>query len=168
MNMLFREAKSADILQIQVVRNAVIENNLSDPALVSDNDVHEFITNRGKGWVCEINENIVGFAIADLKDNNIWALFVHPDHEKKSIGKTLHDIMMNWYFEAQRSQRRRRVYARRPFEQSRLEATFPFPLVAAPARLHQVPPGRPSCFGRELSPIEVAAWRQKAERSRLR
>jgi GNAT superfamily N-acetyltransferase len=98
MNMLFREAKSADILQIQVVRNAVNENKLSDPALVSDNDVHEFITNRGKGWVCEINENIVGFAIADLKDNNIWALFVHPDHEKKSIGKTLHDKMMNWYF----------------------------------------------------------------------
>ncbi len=41
---------------------------------------------------------IVGFAIADLQDNNIWALFVDPDHAKKGIGKQLHDLMLQWYF----------------------------------------------------------------------
>ena len=97
--MVFREAKTIDISQIQFVRNSVKENILSDPALVSDKDVEDFITNRGKGWVCEINEIIVGFAIADLQDNNIWALFVHPAYEGKAIGKKLHDIMMDWYFD---------------------------------------------------------------------
>lgn len=96
--MIFREAKLSDIPQIQIVRNAVKENTLSDPALVSDEDVEEFITNRGKGWVCSKKEIILGFAIADLKDNNIWALFVHPDYEGKAIGKKLHDMMMDWYF----------------------------------------------------------------------
>jgi GNAT superfamily N-acetyltransferase len=96
--MIFREAKAADIPQIQVVRHSVKENVLSDPALVTDADCDEYITNRGKGWVCEIEHNIVGFAIADLKENNIWALFVDPRYEGKGIGRTLHATMLNWYF----------------------------------------------------------------------
>lgn len=96
--MLFREAVIKDISQIQVVRNSVKENRLSDPALVPDHDVEGFITRRGKGWVCEIDNTIVGFAIADLQDNNVWALFLHPDHEGKGIGRQLHDHMLNWYF----------------------------------------------------------------------
>lgn len=96
--MIFRVAEIKDIPQIQVVRNLVKENRLSDPALVPDSDVHDYITRRGRGWVCEINEQIVGFAIADLVDNNIWALFIHPGFEKLGIGKKLHDEMMSWYF----------------------------------------------------------------------
>ena len=96
--MIFREAQINDIKQIQVVRSSVKENMLSDPALVPDKDVEEYMTNRGKGWVCEIEGTIVGFAIADLIDNNIWALFIHPDFENMGIGKKLHQIMMDWYF----------------------------------------------------------------------
>ena len=96
--MNIRVAEIKDISQIQVVRNLVKENRLSDPILVPDNDVEDYITRRGRGWVCEINGQIVGFAIADLVDNNIWALFIHPGFEKLGIGKKLHDKMMNWYF----------------------------------------------------------------------
>ena len=96
--MIYREATTDDILQIQRVRNSVKENMLSNPALVSDEDCEEFLTVRGKGWVCEIENQIVGFAIADLKENNIWALFLHPEFEKMGIGSNLHKIMLNWYF----------------------------------------------------------------------
>ena len=96
--MNIRIAEIKDIPQIQVVRNLVKENRLSDPALVPVSDVEDYIVRRGRGWVCEINEQIVGFAIADLVDNNIWALFVAPDFEKLGIGKKLHDEMINWYF----------------------------------------------------------------------
>ena len=96
--MIFREALTTDIKQIQIVRNAVKENTLSHPSLVTDNDCVEFITIRGKGWVCQINNNIVGFAIADLEDNNIWALFIDPNFEGKGIGRKLHNLMLNWYF----------------------------------------------------------------------
>jgi len=96
--MIIREATVKDIPQIQMVRHSVKENILSDPALVTDKDCEEFIMKRGKGWVCEIDGSITGFSIVDLKEKNIWALFVHPDHEGKGIGKMLHDVMMNWYF----------------------------------------------------------------------
>ncbi|MES2651800.1 MAG: GNAT family N-acetyltransferase [Bacteroidota bacterium] len=96
--MIFREATIQDIPQIQVVRNSVKENILSDPSVVTNSDCIDFLTKRGKGWVCEIDKKIVGFAIADLQDNNIWALFLHPDFEKQGIGQKLHNQMLNWYF----------------------------------------------------------------------
>jgi GNAT superfamily N-acetyltransferase len=96
--MLFREAGIKDIYQIQIVRNSVKENMLTNPALVTDKDAEDYITRRGKGWVCEMDNRIVGFAIAGLQDNNIWALFIYPDYEGRGIGKRLHDDMLNWYF----------------------------------------------------------------------
>lgn len=96
--MLFREAEIGDIPQIQVVRNSVKENQLSDPALVTDADCEEFITRRGKGWVCEIEGCVIGFAIADLKEDNIWALFVDPAFEGRGVAKELHRLMLAWYF----------------------------------------------------------------------
>jgi GNAT superfamily N-acetyltransferase len=96
--MIFRQATINDIQQIQIVRNSVKENQLSNPALVTDKDCQEYIIIRGKGWVCQIEDRIVGFSIADLKENNIWALFIHPEHEGKGIGKKLHALMLEWYF----------------------------------------------------------------------
>jgi GNAT superfamily N-acetyltransferase len=96
--MIFREATKEDIPQIQIVRNAVTENMLSDPALVPDKDVEDYMFNRGKVWVCEIDKTIVGFAIVSITDMNVWALFIRPGFDKKGIGKRLHDDMMNWYF----------------------------------------------------------------------
>jgi GNAT superfamily N-acetyltransferase len=96
--MIFREAQLSDIPQIQIIRHSVKENVLSDAALVTDKDCEEFLAIRGKGWVCEVGGNIVGFSIADLQKNNVWALFVHPDFEAKGIGKRLHNELLDWYF----------------------------------------------------------------------
>ena len=74
------------------------ENTLSNPNIVTDEDCEKFISNRGKGWVCEMSNQIVGFAIADLQDNNIWVLFLDPKFEKKGIGQLLHKTMLDWYF----------------------------------------------------------------------
>ena len=96
--MNFREAQVTDIPQMQMVRHSVKENVLSDPALVTDKDCEEYITVRGKGWVCDFGGIIVGFSIADLKEKNVWALFVNSEFEGKGIGKRLHKEMLDWYF----------------------------------------------------------------------
>lgn len=94
----FREATADDIAQIQIVRNSVKENVLSNPDLVTNEHCLEFITNRGKGWVCESDNIIVGFSIVDLKERNVWALFLNPNYERIGIGKQLQKIMLDWYF----------------------------------------------------------------------
>jgi len=96
--MVFRRAETNDIPQIQKVRHEVNENILSDSGLVTDADCAEYIEKRGRGWVCEVQNEIVGFAIADLMEHNIWALFVLPDFEHQGIGKKLHAMMLEWYF----------------------------------------------------------------------
>ncbi|MBP6431908.1 MAG: GNAT family N-acetyltransferase [Ferruginibacter sp.] len=96
--MIFIEATIKDIPQMQIVRNAVKENVLSNPDLVKDIDYIDYITTRGKGWICNVENTIVGFAICDLVEDNIWALFVHPNFDKRGIGKALHKLMMDWYF----------------------------------------------------------------------
>jgi len=97
-NIILREAQINDIPQIQKVRNAVTENTLSDPALVPDKDVEDYITRRGRGWVAEKDGRIVGFSIVSITDKNVWALFVQPGYDKLGIGRQLHDCMINWYF----------------------------------------------------------------------
>ena len=96
--MNFRQAIPEDIPQIQIVRNSVKENQLSNPNLIPDELVEEFITKRGKGFVCEIDNKIVGFSIVDFVENNVWALFLLPKFEGKRIGKKLHQLMLDEYF----------------------------------------------------------------------
>ncbi len=80
--MTIREATVADIPQIQIVLNSVHENTLSDPGLVPDADCAEYLTQRGKGWVCEIDGKIVGYSIVDVSGKNGWALFLRPEYER--------------------------------------------------------------------------------------
>ena len=96
--MNFRQAIPEDIPQIQIVRNSVKENQLSNPNLIPDDLVEEFITKRGKGFVCEIDDKIVGFSIVDFVENNVWALFLLPEFEGKGIGKKIHQLMLDEYF----------------------------------------------------------------------
>jgi GNAT superfamily N-acetyltransferase len=56
------------------------------------------ITERGRGWVAEVEGHIVGFAVGDRVHANVWALFVDHAHECRGVGKTLHDSMMSWLF----------------------------------------------------------------------
>ena len=100
--MIFRTARLADIKHIQVIRHLVKENRLSNPGLVSDKDVAFYISERGRGWVCEVDNRVVGFSIIDLTGRSVWALFVNPEFAEKGIGKTLHQLMIDWYFEQTR------------------------------------------------------------------
>jgi len=96
--MLLREAHINDIDELSTVRMSVKENVLNNPALVTREDYQNYLTSHGKGWLCETNNEIVGFAIVDTIENNIWALFVKPGFDKMGIGKALHQKMMDWYF----------------------------------------------------------------------
>ncbi|HMS66619.1 MAG TPA: GNAT family N-acetyltransferase [Saprospiraceae bacterium] len=96
--MNIRVATVADIDAYMKVRLAVKENVLNDLSLVTRDENVAYLTHHGRGWVCEIEEKIVGFAIVSVKKRNVWALFVLPEYERKGIGTQLHDVMLQWYF----------------------------------------------------------------------
>ncbi|MFD3000293.1 GNAT family N-acetyltransferase [Pontibacter toksunensis] len=96
--MIYRRATVADIEEMFRVRMAVHENRLSDPSLVTHATCSEMLLEKGAGWVCEVEGEVVGFSIVDLTRSNIWALFVDPLFEKKGIGRQLHDLMVSWSF----------------------------------------------------------------------
>ena len=92
---MLRLATARDIPDIQRIRHAVRENRLTS-TVIHDRDVRDAIENRGRGWVVDVSGEIVAFAVGDAQSGSIWALFVHPDHERKGHGRQLHDTMLNW------------------------------------------------------------------------
>ncbi len=94
-----RTASNADIDAMHAVRCAVRENRLSRPDRITSADYRAMLERDGRGWVAEVDGRIVGFAVADLCRFNVWALFVDPEHERRGVGRVLHDVMMEWFFE---------------------------------------------------------------------
>lgn len=83
---------------MNVVRLAVKENVLSNPALITQDDYVDYLSRRGKGWVCEVDNQVVAFAVGDLEKNNVWALFVLPGFEGQGIGRELLIMLLDWYY----------------------------------------------------------------------
>lgn len=81
-----------------MVRLAVRENRLTTSAIREEHYIPAIETT-GHGWVIECDGTVVGFAVGNAETGNIWALFVHPDHEGKGYGKVLLGVMVNWLFE---------------------------------------------------------------------
>ena len=92
---MLREAEERDIAAIQQVRASVRENRLVS-TVISDDDVRRAIEVTGRGWVVEQEGAVVAFAIGNGTDGNVWALFVHPDHERRGPGRRLHDVLVAW------------------------------------------------------------------------
>lgn len=98
MEQLIRPALAADAAGMHRVRMSVQENRLVSMQL-SEHDYIVAIEATGRGWVVELEGNIVAFAIGDTSTGSIWALFVAPGHEGKGYGRQLHDIMIAWLWE---------------------------------------------------------------------
>jgi GNAT superfamily N-acetyltransferase len=90
-----RLARRQDIAGMHRVRMAVRENRLVSTSL-SEQDYAVAIESTGRGWVVELDEKIVAFAVGNANTGNIWALFVEPEHEGRGFGRQLHDVMVAW------------------------------------------------------------------------
>ncbi|MDC8784058.1 GNAT family N-acetyltransferase [Roseateles koreensis] len=98
-----REATRGDTAELWRVRYAVRENTLPF-GRIPDIELHEQIEVTGRGWVIEKPgepasaqaPTLMGFAIANARNGNIWALFVDPEHAGQGHGRRLHDTMLAW------------------------------------------------------------------------
>jgi GNAT superfamily N-acetyltransferase len=93
---MIRVATPGDIPAMHEIRTSVRENVLASPDLVTPASYQPMLRERGRGWVSESGGRIVGFSVADLAARNIWALFVHPDYERRGLGRQLLDHAVSW------------------------------------------------------------------------
>jgi len=84
-----RPARVEDIAALHRIRLAVRENALTDPGRVTEASYIPFLTGRGMGWVAEQGGAPLGFAILDLDEARLWALFVAPEAEGRGVGTSL-------------------------------------------------------------------------------
>lgn len=87
-----RPATAADLPRIHEIRHGVRENRLSDPSVVSDDEVRWYLFN-AIFLVSEENDAIKGFGCANPLIGYVWALFVDPVAEGRGHGKALLDAM---------------------------------------------------------------------------
>jgi GNAT superfamily N-acetyltransferase len=92
---MLRPARRSDIPAMHRVRMAVRENRIAS-GVIDEADYIPAIETTGHGWVVEEDGAIVGFAVGNATDGNIWALFVDPRHEARGHGRRLHDVMVDW------------------------------------------------------------------------
>ena len=97
-NKYVREIKATDFEALMTVRLAVKENQLADSLKITKKHLIELLQQNSKGWLCEIEEQVVGFSLIDGENQTVWALFVHPQFEGMGIGFELHKKMMDWAF----------------------------------------------------------------------
>ncbi|MCC6070206.1 GNAT family N-acetyltransferase [Massilia sp. GCM10020059] len=95
----YRVACAQDIPAMSAIRLAVGENKLRDPGRITPKMYADYLDALGRGWVCERDGVIAGFAYADREDGAIWALFVDPAHEGCGIGKHLLALATGYLFE---------------------------------------------------------------------
>ncbi len=97
-NLHFRPAVKADIPAMSAIRLAVRENVLNNPGRVTTQMYEDYLEKLGRGWVCELEGEIIGFSYAEMADGSIWALFVSPDKEGLGAGAPLLKLATEWLF----------------------------------------------------------------------
>ena len=81
------------------IRLSVRENMLSDPGRITEQMYVDYLELLGRGWVAEIDGEVVGFSYANKTDSSIWALFMSQDHEGQGLAKELLKLATGWLFE---------------------------------------------------------------------
>ena len=74
------------------------ENRLVSVVL-AEHDYVVAIEETGRGWVLELQGEIVAFSVGNADNGSIWALFVEPRYEGNGYGRQLHDVMVAWLWE---------------------------------------------------------------------
>jgi GNAT superfamily N-acetyltransferase len=97
-----RPIAPADIPDLFRVRTVTDENRLTLEELaalgINEQSVAEKLRGNFKGWLCEDNGAVVGFAMGDKSTGEMWVIAVLPSHICRGIGGALLEKVDGWLF----------------------------------------------------------------------
>ncbi len=89
-----------DIGRCIEVRTQVRENRFSLEALrqlgITETSVTAMLATTHMGWVCEVDQRIVGFSMGDRSSGEFWVVAVLPEFEGRGIGRRLMELAVQW------------------------------------------------------------------------
>ena len=98
--MNLRMIESNALTEIIDVRAATRENSHSREALralgITEEKTAEMLRTTHRGWLCEEEGRIVGFAIGDGRIGELWVVAVLPEFEGRGIGSQLLEVVEDW------------------------------------------------------------------------
>lgn len=102
--MIYREITVVDIPALFAVRTGTHENFLTREELtgmgITDDSVARMLSLDHRGWLCEIDGRIVGFAIGNRATGEMWVIAVLPEFLGRGIGAELLSRVETWLFES--------------------------------------------------------------------
>ena len=97
-----REIGVGDIPALFRVRTATDENRLTAEELnalgINETSVKDKLLGSYKGWLCESEGSVVGFAMGDKSLGEMWVIAVLPSHVGRGIGGALLTKVEDWLF----------------------------------------------------------------------
>ena len=92
----------SDISETFRVHTATDENRLTSAQLtalgITESSVSEKLLGSYKGWLCEEQGSVVGFAIGDRSSGEMWVIAVLPTHIRRGIRGALLEQVETWLF----------------------------------------------------------------------
>lgn len=101
MDLLFREAREADIESLFEVRGRTRENpvpreHLAEIGVTPSSIAEAMRSDQMRGWVCEHESGVVAFCNGAAATGEVLVLAVLPEYERKGIGKRLLSEVVQW------------------------------------------------------------------------
>lgn len=104
MHTLFREITPRDVPALFDVRTSTHQNNMTLEELhslgITVESVREKLEGTYKGWSCEVDGQLVGFAMGDRATGELWVIAVLPEYIGKGIGSALLRAVEQWLAES--------------------------------------------------------------------
>lgn len=101
--MFFREITPADMQSLFYVRTRTRENTYSDEQLqragITEQSVVQKLSSSYRGWLCQVDQSVVGFSMADSATGELWVIAVLPEFEGHGIGNRLMALAEEWLWE---------------------------------------------------------------------
>ena len=98
----YREIGPEDMDAIFGVRVATWHNERGAEELlqlgITHDSVREMMQTSHRGWLCEIESRVVGFAMGNKATGEMWVIAVLKEFEGQGIGKSLLNLVEEWLF----------------------------------------------------------------------
>lgn len=87
-------------VRVSTVENSVTMQELEEGYELTPETLASAMQASAKGWVCELEGRIVGFAMGDNESGEMTVIAVLSDCERRGIGKRLMLKVQDWLFDS--------------------------------------------------------------------